>query len=339
MNQSISIRGPPWDGPGYPSRQFYERSYYGLMKKMCLCLLLTAALTMSASALEVPTSTVVQNLNGSQQVVKTYTVTPGLDPQTLIEEPFQLEGFLYTYADIVKAENQVAERRSHTETVTVETDKKNLDVILSQLAPTMEYNDGVWSGTLALDHTSIQTQAAGYTTGSNTVTATKTIGPLDRNDMSYVPATTVKNGVTLNLSGVEWQVIGADLVGDMMAPCSYQAVATYTGRSYYSAATGYVTTANYVGEITHEGVESVTYQVTYLGQEHDPASDPVPIGEQVNLIQRVVSSPNFLRNLLSALGAITAVVLTVLLILSRREVRLLRTEDTETQEDQEDSET
>ena len=33
------------------------------MKKICLCLLLTAALTMSTSALKVPTSTVVRNLS------------------------------------------------------------------------------------------------------------------------------------------------------------------------------------------------------------------------------------------------------------------------------------
>ncbi len=307
------------------------------MKKICLCLLLTAALTMSASALEVPTSTVVRNLNGSQQVVKTYTVSPEVDAQTLIEEPFQLEGFLYTYADIVKEENRVSERQTHTETVTVETAKKNLDVILEQLAPTMEYDDGTWAGTLALDHTSINTQAAGYTTGSSTVTATKTIGPLDRNDMSYVPATTTKNGVTLNLSNVEWQVIGADEVGDVMAPCSYQAVATYSGKSYYKAATGYVTTANYVGEVTHEGVESVTYQVTYLGKEYEPEPSPDPAEGQLNLLQRVVSSPNFLRSVLGGAGVITAVVLTVLLILSRREVKSLRSEDGETDDEQEES--
>lgn len=307
------------------------------MKKICLCLLLTAALTMSASALEVPTNTVVQNLNGSQQVVKTYTVSPEVDARTLIEEPFQLEGFLYTYADIVKQENQVAERQTHTETVTVETAKKNLDVILEQLAPTMEYDDGTWAGTLALDHTSIQTQAAGYTTGSSTVTATKAIGPLDRNDMSYVPATTTKNGVTLNLSNVEWQVIGADVVGDVMAPCSYQAVATYSGKSYYKAATGYVTTANYVGEVTHEGIESITYQVTYLGEEYEPEPSPASEEEQPNLLQRVVSSPNFLRNVLGGAGVITAVVLTVLLILSRREVKSLRSEDGETDDEQEEN--
>ena len=307
------------------------------MKKICLCLLLTAALTMSANALEVPTNTVVQNLNGSQQVVKTYTVSPEVDAQTLIEEPFHLEGFFYTYADIVKEENLVSDRRTHTETVTVETAKKNLDVILKELAPTMEYGDGTWAGILALDHTSINTQAAGYTTGSSTVTATKTIGPLDRNDMSYVPATTVKNGVTLNLSSVDWQVIGTDLTGDVLAPCSYQAVATYTGKSYYSAATGYVTTANYVGEVTHEGVESVTYRVTYLGEEHQPESSSAPTEEQPNLFQRVVSSPNFLRNVLGGAGAITAVVLTVLLILSRREVKSLRTGDVGTDDEEEEN--
>lgn len=310
------------------------------MKKLCLCLLLTAALTVSASALEVPTSTVVQNLNGSQQVIKTYTVSPATDPQALIDEPFQLEGFLYTYADIVKQENTVDEHQTHTETVTVETSKKNLDTILEQLAPTMEYDDGTWSGTLALDHTSLNTQAAGYTTGSKTVSETKTIGPLDRNDMSYVPATTVKNGVTLTLANVDWQVIGTDMVGDVLAPSSYQAVATYTGKSYYSAATGYVTTANYVGEVTHQGVDSVTYQVTYLGEEYtlsesEPEAEPTEgIG---SLIQQTITAPGFVGNVLSGLGVVTVIVLTVLLILSRREVRSLRTEDTENDEEQEDN--
>ena len=166
---------------------------------------------------------------------------------------------------------------------------------------------------------------------------TKTIGPLDSNDMSYVPATTVKNGVTLSLAHVEWQVIGTAMVGGTMSPSSYQAVATYSGRSYYSAATGYVTTANYVGEVTHEGVESVTYRVTYLGEEHQPESSPAPTEEQPNLFQRVVSSPNFLRNVLGGAGAITAVVLTVLLILSRREVKSLRTGDVGTDDEEEEN--
>ena len=157
------------------------------------------------------------------------------------------------------------ESKSHTETITLETDTDDLAKILDQLKPTIEYDDGVFCGTLALDHTSIHTEASGYATKSYTVSETKTIGQLDRNDMSYVPPTTVKNGRTLSLANVEWQVTGTDLVGETLMPSSYQAVATYSARASYQAATGYVTTAEYTGDVTHEGVESVTYVLTYLG--------------------------------------------------------------------------
>ena len=72
-------------------------------------LALSMLLSTGASALEVPTDTVVQNLNGSQQVIKTYTILPEADPQELIEEPFILDGYRYTFADIVKKENLVEE--------------------------------------------------------------------------------------------------------------------------------------------------------------------------------------------------------------------------------------
>ena len=223
-----------------------------------IALALTLSLSTSAFAMEVPTDTVVQNLNGSQQVIKTYTIDPGADPQELIEESFVLDGYLYTFADIVKEDNHVEDVKSHTETVTVETSKDDLDVILEQLAPVIEYDDGLYSGTLSLDHTSLHTEATGYSTRSYTVSETKTISQLDRNDMSYVPATTVKDGVTLNLAGVDWQVTGTDLVGEVLSPSSWQAVATYSGKAYYSAADGYITTAEYVGDITRAGVESIT---------------------------------------------------------------------------------
>ena len=112
------------------------------MKKAILCVLLTLAMSVNAFALEVPTDTVVQNLNGSQQAIKTYTIPPDQDPATLIEEPFELEGFLYTFANIVKTENPVEETKVHTEIITIETAKKDLSVVLENLEPTIEFDDG-----------------------------------------------------------------------------------------------------------------------------------------------------------------------------------------------------
>lgn len=295
------------------------------MKKAMMCLALVLALSVNAFAMEVPTDTIVQNLNGSQQVIKTYTVAPDTDPQELIEEPFELEGYLYSYADITKVENYAEDSKYHTETVMVETSKDDLGLILEKLAPTMEYTDGKYSGTLALDHTSLHTEATGYSTKSYTVTETKTIGQLDRNDMSYVPATAVKNGVTLNLSDVDWQVTGTDLVGEVLAPSSYQAVATYTGKAYYKAADGYITTAEYVGEVSWDGLESVTYQVTYLGEEAAAVKGAGGITGSGVLRTLQANWPLVLGG-----GAlVAAAVLAVLLLRSRREVSQLRTDSTQ----------
>ena len=307
------------------------------MKKAILCVLLTLAMSVNAFALEVPTDTVVQNLNGSQQAIKTYTIPPDQDPATLIEEPFELEGYLYTFANIVKTENPVEESKVHTEVVTVKTSKKDLSVVLENLEPTIEYDDGVFKGRLALDHTSIVTEAAGYTSKSYTVTETKTIGQLDRNDMSYVPATTVKDGRTLNLANVEWQVTGTDLVGETLMPSSYQAIATYSTKVSYSAATGYITTAEYVGEVTHEGIASITYVLTYLGEEIVP--EPVAEGDgTTDMISNFGSF--FTENwpfLLAGGGLIAAAICGGLLIHNRRAARQ-QEDDEELEEESEEQE-
>ena len=239
-------------------------------RHLALSVLLVLSLMTTAMAAEVPVSLVAENLNGQQRIVKTYELPPGTDPDTLKEPSFTYDGFTYTWAYTTKDEHTFLETKDVTETVTVETGKKDLNAVLEQLAPTIPYDDGEFSGELALDHTTISTEAAGYATKSGKVTATKTIGPLDRNDMSYVPATTVKDGRTLNLVNVEWQVIGTDLVGDVLAPSSYQAVATYSASTSYQVATGYVSTAEYKGTVTASGIESITYTVVYVGTEIVP---------------------------------------------------------------------
>lgn len=248
------------------------------LKSLVLALALALSMTTGALAAEVPDNLVVENLNGQQRIVKTYELPPGTDPETLKEPSFEYDGFTYTWAFTTKDEHAFLESKSITDTVTVETASNNLDKILAELPPSIPYDDGEYSGELALDHTTLSTVAAGYTTKYGTVTATRTIGPVDRNDMSYVPATTVKNGMTLKLSNVTWQVTGTDLVGDTLAPASYQAVATYSASTSSKVATGYVTTAEYKGEVTASGVDKITYTVIYVGEKTTPAVLPDAAG-------------------------------------------------------------
>lgn len=238
------------------------------MKKIistCIALMVSAACSISAFAMEVPTNTTIQDLNGVRQYIKIYTVAPDTDPQSLIDDVFEYDGYTYTYSSMTKEEQSYSEKEHHTETVTADTEKSDLSVVLKALSPSIEYDDGEFQGTLYLDHSTISTVASGYTTKSYTVSATKEIDNLDTNDMAYVPDTTTKNGVTVQLQSVDWQVQGTSLVDDILMPAQYKAVATYAGRASYRAATGYVTTAKYIGDIVAEGIESVTYTVIYTG--------------------------------------------------------------------------
>lgn len=147
------------------------------------------------------------------------------------------------------------------------------DDILAELKPTIEFDDGISSGTLSLDHSTIKTEAAGYKSSSYTVTATKNYTGLDRNDSSYIDKTVEKNGRTLSLSNVTWSVERTALVGDELVPATYSAVATYSGTASSTVATGYITTAEYKGTVVSSGISSILYTVTYLGTEIVPVEE------------------------------------------------------------------
>jgi len=287
-------------------------------------LLLAAAIP--AFAAEIPNSVVTENRDGRQLIVKTYTLAPDADPSELNEEPFELEGFSYAQISITKEEKQFSDAKPHSETLTVNTDTDDLSAILEALAPTMDYSSGGYAGKLTLDHTSIVTEVTGYSNSSFTVTETKTIDNLDRNDPSYIPQTTVKNGRTLNLSDINWSVQSSSLADDALVPTLYMATATYSGSGSSKVADGYVTTATYSGDIVSSGVESIVYTVTFLGTAIVPAEiTPLPLEESETAKPELqVLTPLFLSATISLL--IVAVTFGVMLTRERKRSATLRKE-------------
>lgn len=66
------------------------------LKYLMLGLLLILTLTIQVFASEIPDNLVVQNINGQQQLVKTYVLSPDADPSVLQEPSFDYDGFHYT---------------------------------------------------------------------------------------------------------------------------------------------------------------------------------------------------------------------------------------------------
>lgn len=233
---------------------------------LALALSLCMSLGVSASAASYVADDInYQNLNGQQQAIMVYTLLPDQQPENLIEQDFEYDGYLYAYSGMTKQEQTFNEEKLHTETITVNTGSKDLKDILAELKPTIEFDDGTSQGILALDHETIKTEAAGYKTSSYTVTATKNFTGLASNDSSLIDPTAVKNGRTLSLSNITWSVESTALVGDTLVPATYSAVATYSGTASSTVATGYITTAEYTGKVTASGISSIKYTVTYIG--------------------------------------------------------------------------
>ena len=250
-------------GPLPPPHKSMKKRMIAIMS-LVLCMSMSLCVSASAASY-VPDDITYQNLNGQQLAVKVFTLLPDQDPGDLIEKDFEHDGILYVYSDTVKKEQTFNEESMHKEVVTVTTATKNLEDILAALEPTLEYEDGTAKGTLALNHSTLKTEAAGYTSSNYTVTATKNYTGLARNDSGLIEKTVTRDGRTLSLSNVTWTVESTALVGDELVPATYSAVATYSGSAKATKATGYITTAEYSGKVTSSGVSSIQYTVTYLG--------------------------------------------------------------------------
>jgi len=243
------------------------------MRRLIAFLILAASLAICASAAYVPDSETCENRDGRQLVIRTYTLPPGDDPRPLAGGQFTRDGYSYTFLSIVKEAKRFESKKTRSETVTVETETDDLAAILCALKAAIPYDDGEYIGTLTLDHTSLRTEATGYSTKRYTVSETKTYENLDRNDPSLIPRTTEKNGVTLALQGIEWHVQDMAAMGDDLTAALYTATAKYSASASYKAADGYATTATYTGETVSSGIASITYTVTYVG-EPIPSQEP-----------------------------------------------------------------
>ncbi|GHU87186.1 hypothetical protein FACS1894202_00940 [Clostridia bacterium] len=205
---------------------------------------------------------------GVWHIVKTYELAANENPADIPRADFERSGYKFTLTDIIRKETANAETRPHTETVTVNTDTKELEKILPLLSPTMEYTaeDG-FVGILTLDVASIKVETAGTKTSSYEMKVTREYPRLSTNDTSLVPKTVTEKGKTYNLAGVDWRAGNYETVDYEQVAEYYTAVATYTATGTSTKVTGYVTTAIYNGTLAKLTQGKTVYTAYFLGEE------------------------------------------------------------------------
>ena len=205
---------------------------------------------------------------GGRQIVKTYELNFTEKPADIPRADFERGGWTFTLTDIIKREMANAETRPHTETVTLNTDTKDLEKILPQLAQTMEYkSEDEFVGVLTLDVASIKVETAGTKTTSYEMKVTREYPRLSAADTSLVPKTVTEKSKTYTLANVDWKAGNYATVDYEQVAEYYTAVATYTATGSSTKVTGYVTMAVYNGTLAKLSQGKTVYTAYFEGTE------------------------------------------------------------------------
>ena len=145
-------------------------------------LLLLTMLTLPAGAVSVdvtdpdamlPVDIILDQEN--KEIRKVYDLSPNTDPSTLPMGQFERDGLLYECTDVLREVIIGSETQVITQEETVDSKKKDMDTILSLLPQEKEVTtEEGFTGTLTLNLDSIKTEAAGYGSSTQPVTATRT---------------------------------------------------------------------------------------------------------------------------------------------------------------------
>lgn len=197
----------------------------------------------------------------AMRLERIYLLAPADDPSDIPVDDFDREGWHYALLDVTRQEDPRSEAKDYAETYTLNTDTKDMEKIMPQLAAerTVTTEDG-YTGTLVLDTSSIKVEAAGYKISTRTVTAARTYPNLSDADVSFIPKSITDNGRTLELTDVQWQESDG----------FYHASATYTGKVSGKYAAGYIVTADYSGEVVRTTMDDTIYTAIFSGTPIQP---------------------------------------------------------------------
>ena len=212
--------------------------------------------------------------NGSR-IIRTYRLNSDDDINSIPRQSFTLGGTVFTFYGYNRMDTDRTERRQHTHSLEIETRTSDINSIMSSLPTFYEYeNQYGFRGTLDLVHSTISTNPMPHRYERRTLTDTRNYTNLNHGDLSGIARTMTRNGVTLNLQDVVFTRNTTGIDFNQVAN-TYNATAHYSGVYSRRVIPGFITTADFTGEIVWLDVNpEILYEVTFVGAN---INTPAPI--------------------------------------------------------------
>ena len=252
-----------------------KTNWFTRLAALSVAAVLSCALMPAAHATELPEvcyPTSIQCSEDKTELKKIYDLSPDADPAGIARSDFEKDGYHYTLVDLLRQELPENESRQHTEHVSVESAKKDMESVLALLPQEREFitDDGL-TGTLTLKLDTVQVEPSGYGSSTKQLSVKRSYPNLAEQDTQYIPKSIEDNGRTLTLSDIQWQTDNTANMDGYAVADRYTAVATYTGSATSSYVKGYIVTADYSGTVSHIALDRVRYVAIFEGTPIQPA--------------------------------------------------------------------
>lgn len=180
-----------------------------------------------------------------------------------------IEKEIEVYGDKYVFDSYTAQNETTIDTIDINTTKKiisktkNLDRIINKLGEKISYNQDGYVGEYILntDNIQIKTNYNGYR--EDLIEETINYNGLSRNDLDFLPKQTVKDGITLDLINIEWEVETTKKLGEYEVANFYTAKCYYAGKQRVDYPDTYSITAKYSGSASKEIESKYLYKLKY----------------------------------------------------------------------------
>lgn len=219
-----------------------------------------------------------------------------------IEKNIEVFGDKYTFDSYEVTGGTTLDTIEINTTKRITSKTKNLDSIINQLGETISYNQDGYVGEYVLNTENIQikTNYNGYR--EDLIEETINYNGLSRNDLDFLPKQTVKDGITLDLLNIEWEVETTKMIGEYEVADVYTAKCYYAGKQRIDYPNTYSITAEYTGTASKEIESPYTYKIKY---NKVPDSIPEIVKEEKE------------NNIIPVVGETTGCILVVLFFFTR----------------------
>ena len=252
-----------------------KTKWFTRLAALSVAAVLSCALMPAAHAAELPEvcyPTSIQCSEDKTELKKIYDLSPDADPAGIARSDFEKDGYHYTLVDLLRQELPENESRQHTEHVSIESAKKDMESVLALLPQEREFitDDGLM-GTLTLRLDTVQVEPSGYGSSTKQLSVKRSYPNLAEQDTQYIPKSIEDGGRTLTLSDIQWQTDNTANMDGYAVADRYTAVATYTGSATSSYVKGYTVTADYTGTVSRIALNRVRYVAIFEGSPIQPA--------------------------------------------------------------------